>query len=182
MKFLKPLVLGYLLNTWLIAITLLIAGFHWKLALAVVLAAPTLTLIALPFAKWDVLPSFDSNGQGLTIRGDLPAWAWWLSTPDERLPGGTYEPTVAIILDRYGPFLCSWYWLGWRNIFQGLAASFGVPTSTPWSPAPGFYSNGLLWWLRYPLLGNLLQLKAGWRTYDTKGTFLAVPCLTVTKP
>lgn len=179
MMFARPLVLGFLLNTWLLALVLLFIQ-PWA-ALAVVLVAPVGTLIALPFARWDAEPSLDSNGKGLTIRGDLPAWAWWLQTPDERLPGGTYEPAVAVVLERHGRFLCSWYWLGFRNILQGLAAMFGVPVLTPWPLAPGFYTTGALWWLRWGLPGNFLQLKAGWRTYHERGTFMAVPCLTVTK-
>ena len=146
------------------------------------LLAPILAPIALLFAKWDDKPSADSNGQHPeVIRGDLPAWAWFLETPNERLPGGTYEPTVADILARRGPFLCSWYWLGIRNRMQGLAASFGLPTAMPWPPEPGYYDNGALWWLRYPLLGSHYQFKAGWRTYGVKGQWLAVPCCTITR-
>jgi len=143
------------------------------------LLALPLVFIALAGAKWDAFPSLDSNGQGLTIRGDLPDWAWFLQTPDERLPGGTYEPTVASVLEKYGPLVCSLYWLGLRNRMHGLAAYFGVPVASPWSPIPGFYDNGVLWWLRYPI--GRFQLKAGYRTYGIKGQWLAVPCLTITK-
>lgn len=145
------------------------------------LLAPFVVLMALPFAKWDDHPTADSNGAYSTIRGDLPAWAWWFTTPNERLPGGTYEPTVLDVLNKHGRFWCSWYWLGVRNRMQGLAASFGVPVVMPWSPEPGYYESGALWWLRYPLFGNKFQLKAGWRTYGIRGKWIAIPCCTITR-
>lgn len=135
------------------------------------LLPPLLVPIALLFAKWR------EDG-----RGNLPEWAWMLSTPDQRLPGDTSIPAVADVLAKRGRFVCSWYWLGFRNPAQGLAASFGVPVTQPWSPEPGYYENGSLWWLRKPFAGNRLQLKAGWRTYPSTSGWLAVPCMTVTKP
>jgi hypothetical protein len=143
--------------------------------------APLLVLLALPFAKWDDAPSLDSNGKGLTIRGDLPAWASWLGTPNERLPGGTYEPAVTNVLQTFGRFWCSWYWLGLRNRWYGIAATFAVPLGVPWGVAPGYYEDGELWWLRYPLFGNRLQFKAGYRQYFTNGAWVGVPACTITK-
>lgn len=59
------------------------------------LAAPTVMLLALPLIKWDEQPTKGTQ-YGLTpnpaiVRGDLPGWLSWLSTPDERLPGSTGE-------------------------------------------------------------------------------------------
>lgn len=143
--------------------------------------APVLLLFALPFSKWDAEPSLDSNGQGLTIRGDLPRWASWLGTPNERLPGGTYEPTVEAVLETFGRFWCAWYWLSLRNRWYGLAAAFAVPLPMPWNPAPGYYEQGELWWLRYPLFGGRFQVKAGYRQYFQNGAWVGVPACTITK-
>lgn len=152
------------------------------LVMAAGLLAPVLVLLALPFARWDSAVSLDSNGQGRVQRGDLSRWAAWLSTPDERLPGGTYEPKVARVLARCGRFCCSWYWLGVRNRLHGLAFAFARPLTMPWSPVPGYYEAEGLWWLRKPLLGNRLQLKAGWRTYRVGGRWWGVPCCSITRP
>lgn len=154
------------------------------IALAIMLLdplAPVLLLFALPFSKWDDKPSLDSNGNGLTIRGDLPRWASWLGTPNERLPGGTYEPAVSAVLERHGRFWCAWYWLSLRNRWYGLAAVFAKPLPGPWPPFTGYYEQGALWWLRYPLFGGRLQLKAGYRQYFVNGAWQGVPCATITK-
>jgi hypothetical protein len=142
------------------------------------LVAWLLVAIALPFAKWDSTPTLDSNQQGMTIRGDLPGWASFLSTPDERLPGGTYEPAVTEVLNKYGKWICSWYWLGLRNRMHGLASRYKVPLSAPWPSAPGYYEQGDLWWLRKQL--GRFQLKAGWRQYTIGGKLYAVPACTIT--
>jgi len=73
---------------------------------------PLLVLLALPFIKWDKQASLDRHGKDLTVRGDLPNWLSWLSTPDERLPGGLYEPAHKALFERYGKWVASWYWLG----------------------------------------------------------------------
>ncbi|SDO75758.1 hypothetical protein SAMN05216303_102278 [Rhodoferax sp. OV413] len=163
MRYLKP-----------IAIALLIHLFA--------LLAPFLVPIGLLFARWDSKPTLDQNGLHLAVRGDLPACFAWLNTPDERLPGGLYEPNVETIYQRYGRFLCSWYWLGLRNRGHGFAAQFGLPTSAYWPGEPGYYQRGGLWWLRYPLAGGRLQFKAGYRIYKLlDSSFLAVPVFTITK-
>jgi hypothetical protein len=197
MRYLKPILIGFVMTfilDWLVLpfVAALAAGpllyFDYQVGYAILGGAAVLEFlmliglpIALLLAKWDTEPSLDSNQQGLTIRGDLPSWAWFYTTPDERLPGGTYEPTVAGRLAARGPFLTSWYWLGIRNRMHGLAAAFALPTSMPWSPEPGYYDNGSLWWLRYPLFNNTYQFKTGWRTYYYGGGWKAVPCFTITK-
>ena len=45
------------------------------------LICPLLVLLALPFAKWDAEPSAALNVPLNIIRGDLPGWLLWLSTP-----------------------------------------------------------------------------------------------------
>ena len=179
MKFLKPVLIALLCTPYFIALVLL--PFSALAAIGVLVLVPLLVALALPFARWDDEPSIDSNGQGLTIRGDLPTWAAWLATPDERLPGGTYEPAVAGVLARYGRWVCSWYWIGVRNQLHGLSAVFGVPVVSPWPVEPGYYTDGSLWWLRRPLLGGRLQLKAGYRTYWIRGAFVAVPACSITR-
>lgn len=166
MKYLKPLAIGLFLL--LFDILMFVSGVQWLFV-----------YIAVLFSKWDDEPTPDSMGQYPTIRGDLPGWAWWLATPNERLPGGTYEPTVLEWLKAWGPFWCSWYWLAVRNRQQGLAAWFSVPTSMPWDPTKVYQERGSLWFLRYPILGRW-QAKLGWRTYQIGGEWRAVPCVTIT--
>lgn len=97
------------------------------------LASIPLALIGAPivcaFARWDRTPTQFTGGavQGpLAVRGDLPRWARWWETPDERLPGGLYERTVERVWRRYGRYVCSVYWLGVRNRMYGLSfALFG---------------------------------------------------------
>jgi len=180
MKFIRPCVLAALTNPWLIAL----AVVWWSplAALCVLWVVPVAVLVALPFARWDVIESTDSNGVCPTVRGDLPRWASWLGTPNERLPGGTYEPAVASVLARFGRSCCAWCWLAMRNQLYGLSAVSSGPISGPWPSAPGYYENGDYWWLRKPIFGGCLQMKAGYRAYFVNGAWIAVPALTITKP
>ena len=52
--------------------------------------------------------------------GRLPWGFRWMETPDDPLPGGTYEPTVARIYERWGFYWGSVYWL-MRNRAYRLA-------------------------------------------------------------
>lgn len=147
-----------------------------------------ITYFVVPFAligaTWDAQPSTDSNGTTPTIRGDLPPWAWWLATPNERLPGGTYEPTVAWWLQHLGKYACSWYWLACRNQLYGLMGVFWRPLAQPWPLEPGYYEADGLWWLRkqFTVFGKAFQFKAGYRNYFVQGRWIGVPCLTITGP
>jgi hypothetical protein len=89
---------------------------HFFLRFVVPFIAP----IALLFAKKsDRVTSH--YGQDPTIqRYRLPKLFKWLMTCDEDLAGGMYEPTVKKIYDRFGWYICSWYWIGLRNQCQGL--------------------------------------------------------------
>ncbi len=64
-------------------------------------------------------------------RYELPKWLKWMETPDELLPGGMYEPTVEKIYKKLGWFLCSWYWIGFRNIGHGITWSCGKEVPRP---------------------------------------------------
>jgi hypothetical protein len=156
---------------------------HWKPCLIAALALP-LVAVAYWFARWDGTPSLDSNGKWYMIRGNLPRWASWLGTPDERLPGGTYEPSVAKVLERYGRFACVLYWLGIRNTWYGLANVFAKPLRARWPAEPGYYFDHATgtWWLRKPILGGRFQFKAGYRSYSTPRGIVGVPCLSITRP
>lgn len=147
------------------------------------LLAPILVLLALPFIKWDKEATTD--GGNTYVRGDLPGWLDFLSTPDERLPGGLYEPAVKAIYDKYGQLVTAWYWLGLRNRMHGLAAKTGIPTPTDWQDVvhgdDEYFVKLPLWWRRKPL-GTKFAFKAGYRIYQLLDkTYLAVPCFTVTK-
>jgi hypothetical protein len=181
MNHLKPIILG-LATTPLIWAVVLAPFLGWW-AICVFLVIPAITIIAVDHATWDKEPSADSNGERPdVIRGDLPSWAWFLATPDERLPGGTYEPTVDEYLEEHGPFACSVYWL-YRNQLHGLSFAFAQRLPAPWPIFPGYYEVPELglWWLRYPLLGNTFQLKAGYRQYYVGGQLYGVPCCTITR-
>lgn len=148
----------------------------------VAVLAPLLVFLALPLIRWDKLPSLDDSGNHYTIRGDFPRWLTWLGTPDERLPGGLYEPTVAKVFSKFGRVFCTWYWAGVRNRMHGLAASFGVPAEKPWGPQFGLQTQGKLWWVRYSLWNGKLAFKAGYRVYTLLDkSYLAVPVFTITK-
>jgi len=145
------------------------------------LLAPLFVLLALPFIRWDGGFSLDRSNNHPAVRGDMPKWLRWLETPDERLPGGLYEPTVKSVYRRFGSLICVWYWLGIRNRLHGLAASFGEPAERPWGPEFGMQRQGSLWWIRKPLLNGRLAFKAGYRVYTLPDkSFLAVPVFTVT--
>jgi hypothetical protein len=150
------------------------------------LFAPFVVLFALPFIRWDREETVDGMGRFLIVRGDLPNWLSYLGTPDERLPGGLYEPTVLSIYNKTGKWFTAWYWLGLRNRIHGLAASFGRIVEEGW-PNPidnsdEYYVRGDLWWRRKPIWGGKFAFKAGYRIYHlTNGTYRAVPCFTITK-
>ena len=55
----------------------------------------------------------------------LPKCFAWFDTPDQTLPGGLYEHTVKDVYDKWGWFICSWYWLAIRNVMFGFAWQFG---------------------------------------------------------
>ncbi|WP_339898223.1 hypothetical protein [uncultured Gilvimarinus sp.] len=57
----------------------------------------------------------------------LPRALKWMETPDEHLPGGMYEPTVAWLYGHLGWFVTSWYWLSWRNVGHGITWDSGWP-------------------------------------------------------
>lgn len=170
------------------AITIL-QGLVLLLASIVVLLNPWLPLLAVRFARWDAEPTPDQHGQVPTIRGDLPLWARWMQTLDDRLPGGTYEPAVAEWLSQRGRTYCSVMWIWWRNRAHGLRRTFGRPSTeaaymTRFEPdAEGFVygkrSDGTWYWAM-PL--GPLRAVAGHRIYKLPGDqYLAVPTATVKK-
>lgn len=78
------------------------------LALITFFLTPLLVLCALPFAK-------STNTSNI-----FPKWLQWLNTWDD--PGcnqGMYEPQVASKM-KYGWYIKTLYWLGWRNQMYGL--------------------------------------------------------------
>lgn len=148
----------------------------------VALCAPIVVPIAVLFARWDLVTS-KQDGL-LSTYGDLPEWASWFTTPDARLPGGLYEPTVAKMLGKYGCYLTSVYWLGLRNRAHGFAALFAKPASQAQFHQPqavGFTQLGDGIWLYKKPLGALVFM-CGYRVYDLRnGDYIASPCLTIKK-
>lgn len=145
------------------------------------LAAPFVVPLALRGAVWDAAPTPDSMGTTPIVRGDLPGWASGFATPNERLPGGTYEAAVASVLQRWGRWICSWYWLGLRNRGLGFDRRYARPVAFAlWTPDTGLQEADGLWFLRKNV-GLGLQLKVGWRTYADGHDWVAVPCFTITR-
>lgn len=104
-------------------------------------------------------------------------------TLDDRLPGGTYEPTVSRMLERFGPYWTSVYWIGWRNRAHGLRRVLGRPSTEAaylvrFPPgARGVRPDGSWYWER---AFGPLRVVAGHRVYRiAPGDYLAVPTLTV---
>lgn len=140
------------------------------------LFAPLLMLLALPFIKWDKAPSTDRRGD-VAIRGDLPGWLSWLSTPDERLPGGLYEPEHKKLLNKYGKWFASWYWLGVRNALFGLAMAFRIPADSHIPDVRGWYRSGKVW--QYSAQLGPIRFVMGYKVYRIlDGSLWAAPCFT----
>jgi hypothetical protein len=146
--------------------------------------APVVMLFAVWLIEWDVVESPGNYAEDVTftnnstIRGDLPKWLRWFQTPDERFPGGLYEPAVYDMLLRRGKTITSWYWAGWRNQLIGMAAYFGKPTTDYIPDGNGFWQRGDVWRLSIPIgFGRVLM---GWKAYrNPDKTFLAVPMFTL---
>ena len=153
----------------LVGLLLGIAGF---------VVAPVVMLGAVFLIRWDANVTNGSYGQDPTIRGDLPTWLRWFQTPDERFPGGLYEPAISRMLQQRGRLFTSYIWAGWRNQMMGLAAAVGKETTDYIPDSPyGFWQRGDIW--RYTLVLGPILIIAGWQVYRRlDGSFLAVPVLT----
>lgn len=138
----------------------------------------------LPFAKWDKEPTPPRNADGIdTIRGDLPGWLGWFSTPDERLPGDTCEDAVKTMLLKRGKWVTAWYWLGIRNPAMGLAVWCGHETDGYIPETLGYWesTDGTTW--RWACMLGRVKFVMGYQVYKTRdGRFLAAPVFTVKKP
>lgn len=144
------------------------------------LLCPILVIFTLPFIKWDKEPTKARDLEGSSIiRGDLPSWLSWFSTPDERLPGGMYEPTVKAIYLKYGKYFTSWYWLGLRNCLMTMAVQLGKPTTDYIPEEPlGYWERGDIW--RYSKSLGPLKFVMGYQVYKMlDGTFQAAPVFTL---
>lgn len=141
----------------------------------IVLAIVGAPIVCL-FARWDRWPTTWTGGAPdngpPAVRGDLPHWARWWETFDERLPGGMYEPTVVRVYQRFGRYVCSVYWLAGRNrMFTLGKALFGrEPAGREWHRR----DLGPIWigwgWKRYRATPH-----AHWE----RGPFVEVPSFTV---
>jgi hypothetical protein len=150
--------------------------------LAGIASMPLAPLVAL-FIRWDTQPTPGSYGEWPTVRGDLPRWLRCFQTPDERFPGGLYEPAVRHVLDFAGRYWCSVYWMT-RNALMGLPHVFAVPVAEAWDgdadpPLPEGYT-------RYDWKGRWLKGGYGWKTARTAprmpgvpGRIVAIPFWTV---
>ena len=149
------------------------------LALISLIIAPIAMLVIVWFIKWDDIATNGSYEGDPTIRGDLPKIFRWFQTPDERFPGGLYEPTVKNWLNKYGKYYCSYMWAGWRNQLMGLAAALGRPTTDYIPETPlGMWERGNIW--RYSLPIGPTKFIIGWQVYRKLDmSFLAVPVCTI---
>lgn len=150
------------------------------------------TLIAVLSAKWDKMESLDSQGQYPYKRGDLPDWAIGFQTPDERLPGGTYEPTVQKRLEKFGKVITSWMWITWRNAGHGFRMKYARPSdeasyNVSTKPMEGTRPDGT-WWKKEKI-GPFIK-QTGHRIYkfyifagpsDPGPVYYSVPTWTIKK-
>jgi hypothetical protein len=143
------------------------------------LLCPVLMLLALPCIRWDDTPSTGQWGTHFVIRGSLPRWLSWLETPDERLPGGLYEESHLELYERYGKWVASYVWLGWRNRLHGLAYSLGHETTgyKPDDAPQGLWERGDDW--QYVKQLGPLRFVAGWQIYALADRYWAVPVLSI---
>lgn len=143
------------------------------------LLCPVLMLLALPFVRWDDHASPGQWGTHIVIRGSLPRWLAWLETPDERLPGGLYEEGHLELYERYGKWVASYVWLGWRNRLHGLAYACGHETSgyKPDSETTGLWERGDVW--QYVKQLGPLRFVAGWQIYCLTDRYWAVPVCSI---
>lgn len=121
--------------------------------------AGLLPMLVVPlFIRWDTQPTPGSYNEWPTIRGDLPWWMSWFSTPDERWPGGLYEGPVRDVFARYGRYVCCIYWYT-RNSMHGLLPVFArAHCVTNGRPAADPDSLNYVQWKRWGLRGGY-----GWR-------------------
>jgi hypothetical protein len=118
------------------------------------------------------------------IRGDLPEKFRDYATPDERLPGGLYEPTVLATYIDHGSYVCAFSWLGLRNRAHGFAMQFAKPATRYWTSEEGLQTQGEgddAIWLERKLLWFGLERLRGYRVYSKDGgaTFWATPVWTI---
>jgi hypothetical protein len=150
------------------------------------LLAPVLALLALPFIRWDDVPTTQPQRTGIpvtTIMGDLPMWLRWLQTPDQRFPGDLAILEVGNLFARRGKWVTAWVWMGLRNPLMGLAAWLGKPTSNYapegviglWERTDKF---GRIW--LYTLAIGSVHLITGYTVYALlDGSFRAAPVFTL---
>lgn len=126
------------------------------------LAAPFVVPFMLRKAvKTDVITSH--HAQPNIQRYRLPKKWEWVETPDEHLPGGMYEPTVAKLYKRFGWFITSWYWLGLRNVGQGLLFPHGAIVHPVYTSITVYQNEeDVTYWRRRALLN------AGLKQYPPK--------------
>lgn len=142
------------------------------------LFCPILVLFALPFTKWNSEPSWGRDHTINIVRGNLPNWLSWFSTPDEELPGGMYEESVKKFYLRWGKWATSWYWLGVRNCLFGMALSLGKPTTDYIPDTLGYWERDDIW--RYSKKFGIFKFLTGYKVYKLlDGTFRAAPCFSV---
>lgn len=211
MKYIKPTVLGFffiLASLWPIGVLLLwpwpvLLAFEYlqlfpvqtEMAHAFLSAVPIYcyivagisnialigTIIALPFAKWDSEPSAGSDGTWVIIRGDLPKWAWFLETADERLPAGS-EPAAMQVYERYGKFITCVYWLGTRNQLQALACYLGKEVSGfVLDSDSAYYEAEDVWRYRLSFLDKFVFVVGYEIVHLLDGRYIASPYFTLKK-
>jgi hypothetical protein len=135
------------------------------------LFAPILMIFVTPFIVW--------NSSG---KGSLPHWLSWFETPDEQFPGDLRIDQMRTIFDRYGKWVCSWFWGGVRNRLMGFAVWAGSETSD-YAPedVPGLWertdSFGKIW--KYTLSLGKFHFITGYSVYKMlDGRFRAAPVFT----
>jgi hypothetical protein len=149
---------------------------------------------ALACLKRDSVPTQGSWGTGTNVadvgpfvhRADLPMFFAWLGTPDERLPGGLYEPDVREWFAGWGFWACSVLWL-WRNRAYQFGYWLGRPADEYLQAVPGRVATMPGIW-RWQKDFGPVRIGTGWKCMrqtvgiaEVRDPLVAVPFISIRK-
>jgi hypothetical protein len=150
-------------------------------------------LVSIPLAPLVAIFRGQAAGEtllhdGLSVhRYDWPVILFVLTTPDERGPGGLYEPDIERAYRERGRWWCATVWLA-RNPGAGFAWLFGI-TADGYLDRPsgnGLVQRGRLWRWRRDI--GPIRIEAGREVhradYDAtaeNGPWIAIPFVSIRK-
>lgn len=157
-------------------------NFWWLSGWQYLLFLPTPAMVLVPLALKFGVGKITHIPKSVFI--PLKPYLCWMETPDQHLPGDVQIPIVAKIFTKYNFFWCSYYWLAWRNVGQGILWPEAVPAPDYWHNLTEEHKKEMGWYRRaYDFFG--LRLRIGhWiypNPYKVKfdSEFVAVPHITL---